>query len=182
MREEVKRREEKRREDESRRLGRKPSPPEERPELLLALVVHRPRFSETNDKEREMAAEVVRRRSGIEKNKHSGKANPEAGKKRSQYFNPWTDASKVGTALAKYAETYAAELSELHHEVEAILGHERVHTISGIYNAARLHRFLLVNHGDVRDACRMVVLNSKARESLQVAGLLKRLISEEESM
>ena len=71
-------------------------------------------------------------------------------------------ASRVGN------EEDRTKLGELSKEVESILGEEAIGALTGVYNPARLYRFLLGNWMDVQDAKLAVVMNSNNRAELEM--------------
>ena len=83
----------------------------------------------------------------------------------------------VGEALVAAAQAFASrvgneedrtKLGELSKEVESTLGKEAIGALTGVYNPARLYRFLLGNRMDVQDAKLAVVLNSNSRAELEM--------------
>ena len=83
----------------------------------------------------------------------------------------------VGEALVAAAQAFASrvgneedrtKLGELSKEVESTLGKEAIGALTGVYNSARLYRFLLGNRMDVQDAKLAVVLNSNSRAELEM--------------
>lgn len=62
----------------------------------------------------------------------------------------------------------SAKVEELRDKVEALLGKYAVATVTGVYNSARLYRFLLGNGMDVQDAKSAVVLNNNGRAMLEM--------------
>ena len=62
----------------------------------------------------------------------------------------------------------SAKVEELRDEVEALLGKHAVAAVTGVYNPARLYRFLLRNRMDVQDAKSAVVLNNNGRAVLEM--------------
>ena len=82
--------------------------------------------------------------------------------------NPWTEGSTIATALQSFASRIQElkkrqKLQDLRRRVGTVLGTTAVDPISGIYNDARLYRFLCINEMQVQDAKSMVVENASAR-------------------
>ena len=83
----------------------------------------------------------------------------------------------VGEAIVAAAQAFPSrvgneeartKLEELSKEVESILGEEAIGALTGVYNPARLYRFLLGNWMDVQDAKLAVVMNSNNRAELEM--------------
>ena len=137
--------------------------------------------------------DVVRRLEGIIEEadaapaKLSAKTGPRvlSGKKKaSDLPSPWRSAPNVSTAMDTFASriedpTARGKLEELRKEVEAVLGSHAVNNSYGVYNAARLYRFLRISNMDVKDAKVMTVLNSNARLEFKADEKRRRIIEED---
>ena len=71
-------------------------------------------------------------------------------------------ASRVGN------EEDRTKLGDLSKEVELLLGKDAIGALTGVYNPARLYRFLLGNRMDVQDAKQAVVLNDNSRAQFEM--------------
>ena len=105
-------------------------------------------------------------------------------KKATDLPSPWRAAPNVATAMETFASriedpTAREKLEELRKEVEAALGPHAVNNSYGVYNAARLYRFLLISKMDVQDAKVMTVLNSNARLEFKADEKRRRIIEED---
>ena len=136
--------------------------------------------------------DVVRRLEGIIEDADvvlanvSAKVSPRALKnnKAPDLPSPWRAAPNVSTAMDTFASriedpTERGKLEELRKEVEAVLGPRAVNNSSGVYNAARLYRFLRISKMDVNDAKVMTVLNSNARIEFSADEKRRRIIEED---
>ena len=98
--------------------------------------------------------------------------------------NPWAPGSAVATALDTFGARIEdaesrSKLQELRDEVKEALGAEAVDAAEGVYNAARLYRYLRINKMDVQDAKAMTIVNLNAREEFQMDAK-RRLIVEQD--
>ena len=116
----------------------------------------------------------------------SAKVGPRALKnnKAPDLPSPWHAAPNVSTAMDTFAlriedPTAMAKLEELRKEVEAALGPQAVNNTYGVYNVARLYRFLLISKMDVQEAKVMTVLNSNARLEFKADEKRRRIIEED---
>ena len=87
--------------------------------------------------------------------------------------NPWTSGSPVGTALETFASRIDSQdertkLEDLQKAIAGRLGHVAVDILSGVYNPARIYRFLKMKQGDVIDAIPAIIENSNARASYKM--------------
>ena len=71
-------------------------------------------------------------------------------------------ASRVGGTDAN------TRMEELRTEVKALLGKDAVGVVTGVYNPARLYRFLMNCQMDVQDAKSAVVLNNNSRVEFEM--------------
>ena len=98
--------------------------------------------------------------------------------------NPWTPGSAVATALETFASRLEdpvarKKLEELRKEVGAVLGPKTVETSSGVFNAARLYRYLCINEMDVQDAKEMTTLIFNARIEFKMDEKRRNIIKED---
>ncbi len=98
--------------------------------------------------------------------------------------SPWRAAPNVSTAMDTFISriedpTARGKVEELRKEVEAVLGPHAVNSSHGVYNVARLYRFLRISKMDVQDAKVMTVLNSNARLEFKVDEKRRRIIEED---
>ena len=82
--------------------------------------------------------------------------------------SPWQTSPRVGKAMETFISRIEdvdlrTKLTELHKHVEADLGPQATDPHVGVYNPARLLRFLYLNDMNVADARTNIVLNSNAR-------------------
>ena len=97
--------------------------------------------------------------------------------------NPWTKGSPTFKALQTFPSRIKdvevrTKLEKLMQDVEGLLGSEAVDVLSGVYNPARLYRYLCANDMDVRDARSMVVMNSNARVEFKMDARRKRIVEQ----
>ena len=119
--------------------------------------------------------------------KLSAKAGPRVlgdKKKATGLPSPWRAAPNVITSMDTFASriedpTARGKLEELRKEVEAALGPHAVNNSYGVYNVARLYRFLRISKMDVQDAKVMTVLNSNARLEFKADEKRRRIIEED---
>ena len=87
--------------------------------------------------------------------------------------SPWRTSSEVMKAMETFTSRIEnvdlrTKLNELHKHVEADLGPQATDPHSGVYNPARLLRFLHLNDTNVADARTSIVLNSNARHEFKM--------------
>ena len=134
----------------------------------------------------ETIVEEVETRPRKESSRDLGKVGPRIISMGGQSSNPWGTESHVLTCLENFAsrienEENRTNLEDLRKEAEAVLGPEAVDPELGVYNAARLYRFLKINQMDVQDAISMVVVNSNARAEFKMDAKRERLVREDHS-
>ena len=93
--------------------------------------------------------------------------------------SPWRTSSRVATAMETFTSRIEnvdlrTKLNELQKHVEADLGPQATDPHSGVYNPARLLRFLLLNDMNVADSRTSIVLNSNARHEFKMGA--KRML------
>ena len=98
-------------------------------------------------------------------------------------FNPWREGFKVEQSMRSFASRvrdveHRQPLQELCKQVETLLGPKATNASTGVYNAVRLYRFLLINELDVQDARTMVVMNAKARQEYKMDEKRARIVNE----
>ena len=99
--------------------------------------------------------------------------------------SPWCSrGSRVATALETLVSriedaNLRTNLEVLCKHVEADLGPQATDAVSGVYNPARLLRFLHQSEMDVDDARAQVVLNFNAREEFAMDAKRERVVSED---
>ena len=99
--------------------------------------------------------------------------------------SPWCSrGSRVANALETLVSriedaNLRTKLEVLCKHVEADLGPQATDTLSGVYNPARLLRFLYQSEMDVDDARAQVVLNFNAREEFAMGAKRERVVSED---
>ena len=98
--------------------------------------------------------------------------------------NPWAPGSKVYTCFETFASRLEdpeqkSKLDELHHGVEKSLGATAVAPATGVFNAAKLYRFLCTNEYDVADAMSMVILNANSRLEYKMDAKRERIVRED---
>ena len=90
------------------------------------------------------------------------------GRESTGVINPWSVESAVGRAFVTFASVIddpvaQSKLEDLSMRVESTLGTSAVDPTFGIFNAARLYRFLRKSQMEVHDALAKVVINFNAR-------------------
>ena len=99
--------------------------------------------------------------------------------------SPWcARGSRIATALETLVSriedaNLRTNLEVLCKHVEADLGPQATDAVSGVYNPARLLRFLHQSEMDVDDARAQVVLNFNAREEFAMDAKRERIVSED---
>ena len=104
---------------------------------------------------------------------------------KGQVFKPWADSSTVAAALESFAsrvddsQENRAKLKEVCKEVRLALGPHATDPAFGVYNAARLYRFLLASKMDVHDTTTLVILNWNARAEFKMDAKRKVIIEQD---
>ena len=98
--------------------------------------------------------------------------------------NPWRTSARVGKAMKTFTSRIEnvdlkTKLNELHKHVETDLGPQATDPLSGVYNPARLLRFLHLNDMNVADARTSIVLNSNARHEFKMDAKRALIVSED---
>ena len=97
--------------------------------------------------------------------------------------NPWIKGSAVATALETFTSRLEdsetrAKLEKLSSQVAASLGDQAVDIFVGVYNPARLYRYLCNAEMDVADAHAKAVIVANSRTELKMDEKRERIVSE----
>ena len=97
---------------------------------------------------------------------------------------PWSEDSTVGMALESFASRLAdakegSLVGDLTERVRETLGESAAGATDGVYNAARIHRFLRINHLDVADSLSMIVVNHNARVEHNVEAKRAQIVKDD---
>ena len=100
--------------------------------------------------------------------------------------SPWSSSSKVASAMQTLVSRIEdvelrTKLVELCKAVEADLGLQATDPASGVYNAARLLRFLYGSEKDVGDARTQTVLNFNARKEFEMDAKRELIVNNDHS-
>ena len=87
--------------------------------------------------------------------------------------NSWSAGSALGTALETFSSRIEPtedrqKMDQLQKEIKEVLGRKAVDPSSGVFNAARLYRFLRTNKMDVFDTIAAIVDNFNARHDYKM--------------
>jgi len=105
--------------------------------------------------------------------------------------NPWKEGNEVERAMREFADTRMdfidcseevtqdERLEEVYQQLKSILGSRELNAVSGVYNAPRVYRFLLVNKYDAPDTVKMIQLNWDARVELEMDQKRSRIVRED---
>ena len=110
------------------------------------------------------------------------KADP--GDKSRSILNPWIEGSAVVESLRTYASVLEDPdqrqlLEELHFKVETLFGTEALDPVKGIWNLARLFRFLASADMDVNDAVRLLIVSDSLRVKHRMDAKRELIVSED---
>ena len=145
-------------------------------------------------RQRPAMADVVRRLESIIKDAATAarrrisrpRGGPQVLSKRAKaVVESWcSGSSRVATALESLISRIEdvdlrTKLAELREQVKANLGPRATDPNSGVYNSARLLRFLLQSEMDAHDANVQVVLNYNAREEFAMDAMRERIVKED---
>ena len=107
--------------------------------------------------------------------------------KSSSILNPWIEGSAVVESLRTYASVLEDPdqrqlLEELHFKVETLFGTEALDPVKGIWNLARLFRFLASADMDVNDAVRLLIVSDSMRVKHRMNAKRELIVSEDLSL
>ena len=136
----------------------------------------------------ERLARVASRRSGSGSKRDSSKAQKADQRANANaHLNPWVEGSAAAEALQNYASFLKDPdqrqlLEELHAKVETLFGTEAIDPAKGVWNLARLFRFLRSAEMDVNDAVNLLIASDSLRVKHSMNAKRELIVSEDFSL
>ena len=136
----------------------------------------------------ERLARVASRRSGSGSKRDSSKAQKADQRANANaHLNPWVEGSAAAEALQNYASFLKDPdqrqlLEELHAKVETLFGTEAIDPAKGVWNLARLFRFLRSAEMDVNDAVNLLIASDSLRVKHSMNAKRELIVSEDLSL